>query len=228
MTIRDAAEYHATYYADEFRYGQGTEDLLALLAGLPPVRTWVDLGAGSESLLWAIPLRAQALVAIDRDPQRLALLRAAAEAAAPRGVHRTALQLTERSLADWVARCRSLREVIVADLLDGELPPHPALARASADLVTQFGLLGLAPTAEAFLARFAALHRHLLAPGGIAAGANWVATDPATANTRVRLSAPLYQRATLRARIRLHALRCLPITGDPDFSHVWLYAGRTA
>lgn len=227
MTIRDAQNYAETYYGDEFRYGQGTEDLLALLDALPPARSWVDLGAGSESLLWAIPLRAQQLVAVDRDPQRLALLHAAAQTAAPRGVHRTAMQLTGRSLGDWMARCRSLRETVPADLLVDELPRHPALAHGAADLVTQFGLLGLVPDGEAFVARFAALHRHLLAPGGIAAGANWVSSNPTTAAGRVRLSAGLYQQAAARAGIRLHTLRLVPITGDPDFSHVWLYAGRT-
>lgn len=228
MTIHDAPNYHAAYYADEFRFGQGTEDLLALLAGLPPARSWVDLGAGSESLLWAIPLRAQQLVALDRDPERLALLRAAAQTAAPRGVHRTAMGLTGRSSGDWMARCRSLRETVVADLLVDELPRHPALAPGSADLVTQFGLLGLVPHGQAFVARFAALHHQLLTPaGGIAAGANWVTSNPATASARVRLTAALYHQAATRAGIRLHTLRRVPITGDADFSHVWLYAGRT-
>ncbi len=67
MTGSDTAagprEYWDRYYAQQFRFGLGTEDILAALMQIPPVRTWADLGSGSESMLWAIGLRAQRLVA---------------------------------------------------------------------------------------------------------------------------------------------------------------------
>jgi SAM-dependent methyltransferase len=181
----------------------------------------VDLGCGSESLLWAIPLRADQLTAVDVDPQRLALLRHAA-ASPPRPAYRHILRLCARTDTDFTRRQATLTATVVADCLTGNTPAYPTLPAASFDLVTQFGLLGLTPNWDAFLCAFTALHR-LLAPGGWAAGANWTARDP---TGRVSLSADLYQHAFTAAGLHPHLTTQVPVHGDPDFTHVWIYLGR--
>lgn len=50
-TVADATAYWQRYYAEQFHFGLGTEDILAALMTIPPVDTWVDLGCGSESML---------------------------------------------------------------------------------------------------------------------------------------------------------------------------------
>ncbi len=75
QTVADAEEYWHRYYAEQFRFGLGTEDILAALTQTPPVNNWADLGCRSESMLWAIALRAKQLVAVDIDPQRLDTVR---------------------------------------------------------------------------------------------------------------------------------------------------------
>ncbi|WP_418153242.1 class I SAM-dependent methyltransferase [Actinoalloteichus caeruleus] len=220
-TVADADEYWRRYYAEQFRFGLGTEDILAALMTIPPVQTWVDLGCGSESMLWAIALRAQQLVAVDVDRTRLEILGQFAELAQPRGVHTTALALCGRAQPDdFLARCRSLVVRVRADCLDRSLPAD--LTATTFDLVTQFGLLGLCRNDEHFTTRFAEIHR-LLAPGGWTAGANWVARDP---RGRVELTHQLYQNAATQAGAHLLLLKRITIA-DPEFPAVWTYVGRT-
>ena len=222
-TIADPQEYWDRYYAEQFHFGLGTEDILAALMQVPPVSTWMDVGCGSESMLWAIGLRAQRLVAVDADPQRLAILREFTCAAHPRGMHRTALALCGRSNPeDFPVRCRSLAAIVVADCLTGRPPSDPSLPPAGFELVTQFGLLGLCRDAEHFTDSFTAAHQ-LLEPGGWAAGANWVAHDP---GQRVELTEQLYRVAAAHAAIDLLLIHQVRITADPDFTAVWTYVGR--
>ncbi|GAA1992651.1 hypothetical protein GCM10009754_84630 [Amycolatopsis minnesotensis] len=181
----------------------------------------MDLGCGSESLLWAIALRARHLVAVDVDPARLEILGQFAGLGRPRGVHTTALALCGRADPDdFPARCRSLAARVRADCLTGPLPA--ALTESTVDLVTQFGLLGLCRDDEHFTTRFAEIHR-LLTPGGWAAGANWVTHDP---RGRVKLTSRLYQNAAARAGVHLPHLTRIT-TADPEFPAVWTYVGKT-
>jgi hypothetical protein len=42
QTVADAEEYWDRYYAEQFRFGLGTEDILAALTQVPPVDTWAE------------------------------------------------------------------------------------------------------------------------------------------------------------------------------------------
>jgi hypothetical protein len=222
-TVTNAQEYWQRYYADQFHYGLGTEDILATLMQVPPVDNWVDLGAGSESMLWAIGLRARRLVAVDVNPHRLEILRQFTTSGQPRGTHTTALQLCGRTHPDdFTARCRSLTALVHTDCLAGPLPHDPHLTPGSFDLVTQFGLLGLCRDANHFTTTFTHLHR-LAAPGGWVAGANWGTRNP---RGRVELTEQLYQDVAARAGVRLLLLHRFP-SADPDFPAVWTYVGQT-
>ena len=71
QTIAGAQPYWDRYYAASFTFGCGTEDILTMLAGLPPAAVWLDLGAGSESLLWStrsVAMRKSPCVAGLRSP----------------------------------------------------------------------------------------------------------------------------------------------------------------
>lgn len=216
-TIAEASEYWEQYYGSEFIFGLGTEHILAALRRVPLTGMWIDVGAGSESLLWSIALETRRLIAIDYDEQRLRILRAYADARQPRGAYRTALALCDRTPDDFNARCESLFAVLVADCLNA-LPLSPG----SADLVTQFGLLGLTTSPGHFTRAWAACHEPL-ASGGWAAGANWTAVRQPG---RVRLDRQLYQAAFTWSGMTLLFIEQVPISGDPDFDSVWIYLGR--
>jgi SAM-dependent methyltransferase len=219
-TIAAAQEYWDRYYSEKFVTGLGTENILAALRAVPPQRAWLDLGAGSESLLWSIPLRAECLIAVDLDSQRLRILRAYAAARHPRGAYQAALDLCDCTPADFAVRCRSLAVTLVADCLNGgPLPFTPS----SVNLVTQFGLLGLTAHPADFLACWARAHIPL-APGGWCAGANWSST--VLGHGRVLLGEDLYAEAFASSGITPLLITRVPVTGDPDFDSVWLYLGR--
>lgn len=221
QTIADADDYWKRYYSGGFIPGLGTEQILAVLAQVPSAETWLDLGAGSESLLWSIPLDTRRLIAIDSDTQRLRLLRAYADKREPRPAYRTVLAMCGRDDSDFARRCGRLAGTVTADCLTGlQLPARPG----SAGLVTQFGLLGLASDENQFLRAWDSCHVPLTS-GGWAAGANWNITSP---SSRIRLTEQLYQTAMSRSRISPILLTRVPTTSDPDFDSVWIYLGRTA
>lgn len=218
-TILEATGYWENYYGDAFRFGQGTESILDVLSLVPPVAGWTDLGAGSESLLWAAGLDAHRLTAVDIDPNRLTRLREFAHTARPRGVHAVALALCGRTSPDaFATRCRSLAATVQADcLIPSQLPPH----LLEVDLLTQFGLLGLCQSPRQFTDAFTHLHRHLPS-GAWAAGANWMS---ANTHGRVQLTHELYQRAAERAGLHLLHLDRVP-SSDPQFPCIWIYLAR--
>ncbi|MGH3564862.1 MAG: class I SAM-dependent methyltransferase [Pseudonocardia sp.] len=222
-TVTSAEDYWQRYYAEKFRFGEGTEDVLAALMQIPPVDTWADLGSGSESMLWGIALRARRLVAVDADEQRLKILRQFATTGRPRGVHTVALGLCGRTdPEDFQERCQSLSALVRADCLAESLPADPHLIPGAFELITQFGLLGLCRNADHFTSSFAAIHA-LAAPGGWTAGANWVTRNP---RGRVALTEQLYRSAAAHAGMRLTLLNRVT-SSDPDFPAVWTYVGRT-
>ncbi len=219
QTIAGAGEYWDRYYGSEFVFGLGTEHILAALQRVPPAETWADLGAGSESLLWSIALDAHRLIAVDRDEQRLRILRAYARSREPRGCCETAMALCGRGHADFAARCARVSATLAADCLIGAALP---LRPGSADLVTQFGLLGLTTSPGHFTRAWHTCHEPL-APGGWAAGANWADTRR---EGRVRLDRELYRAAFARAGMTPLLVEQVPVSGDPDFDSAWIYLGR--
>ena len=219
QTIAGASEYWEQYYGSEFVFGLGTEHILAALRQVPPTGTWIDAGAGSESLLWSIALETSRLIAIDHDEQRLRILRAYADARQPRDAYKTALALCDRSQGDFTVRCESLSAALVADCLNG---PSLPLMPGSAGLVTQFGLLGLTTSPGHFIRAWAACHEPLAADGWTA-GANWTATRQ---SGRVRLDRQLYQATFAQSGMRPLLIEQVPVSGDPDFDSVWIYLGR--
>lgn len=211
----DALEYWDTYYSQPFLYGMGTENILRLLAGLPPVATWIDLGCGSESLLWACAIRAGALHAVDSDGERLRLLEKHSETTEPTGSYATAIALAG-SGRSWDDIRATLRTTTVADCLTDQ----PAIQN-TAELVTQFGLLGLCESRDRFRAAVTG-SASLLAADGWVAGANWVAADKPE---RIQLDEQLYLDSFADNGIRLDHVERIAST-DPAYPFVWMYRGK--
>lgn len=216
MTAIGAHDYWDTYYADEFVFGLGTEHVIELLNEIPPVDSWIDVGAGSESLFWACALSAERLVAVDTEPARLALLWRSSHASAPRGSYRTVLRLSRRTAAEWATVRSSLVGTVVADCLTATPP-----VAQRADLVTQFGLLGLTETRAQFQRSFAALAQ-LAHPGGWIAGANWMATGRPD---RLLLDEELYRASLQRCRVTDVRLRRIA-SADPEYPYLLSYLAR--
>src|SRR5208283_4677783 len=48
--------YRSRYFYEEFIFGQGTEQLLGLLAEVGQKQRWLDVGCGTTTLFWSVPL----------------------------------------------------------------------------------------------------------------------------------------------------------------------------
>jgi hypothetical protein len=223
-TVAGPLAYLDTYYNAVFRYGMGTEPIIDALRRIPPVDDWLDLGAGSESLFWSIPLSARTLLAVDVDRRRLDLLEQIAARPEPRGAYRTVLEMCGRTPADFAARRASLT-TLRADCLSGE-PLQLAQAPSDGfDVVTQFGLLGLTTGPDRFRSCWTRAHARLK-PGGWCAGANWIAAPGHHGTGRVTLTHDLYTDAMHATGITPQILTRVPIHGDAAFTALWLYLGR--
>ena len=191
-----------------------------MLAGLPPAAVWLDLGAGSESLLWSIPLDVGQLIAADLDPDRLALLRRYAAAEQPRGAYRTVLEICGRGVADFATRCSGRTATVVADCLTKQPVPF---RDGTASLVTQFGLLGLTSDHRDFLACWNSAHPTMV---------QWwlVCRGQLERGYGLRLKPSQALQAALCGCIRRVwdrplAIERVPVDGDADFDSVWIYSG---
>lgn len=122
-----AQEYDDRHYRECFRFGEGTEDILSMLGAIPAVDRWVDVGSGSQTLLWALALIPGSIIAADADPRRLELLARTARQAVPGPVHATAVQLCKRGRGDYADRCRRLTRCL-RGLPDRSAPSTPAPA----------------------------------------------------------------------------------------------------
>ena len=214
----DAQQYWQSYYSQPFVYGMGTEVILGMLRRLPAVKNWVDIGCGSESLLWACALRAEHLTAVDSDSERLELLQRNAQQPRPSGSYETAMELGGREPHEWGLICRTLQTTITADCLHGDGAELPR-----GELITQFGLLGLCSDSDQFAERFSWMAQ-LTTANGMLAGANWMsAIHPG----RLQLTEALYQDSCVAAGVELIELTRIPSI-DPNYPEIWAYVGRRA
>jgi hypothetical protein len=223
-TVASAADYADSYYNTAFQFGMGTEHIIDALTQIPAVDCWLDLGSGSESLFWSIPLSARTLLAVDRDQQRLDLLEQIAKQAQPRGAYQTVLDMCGRTADDYAARRSSLM-IARADCLTAAPLLLPHVPADGFDLITQLGLLGLTTSTSRFRTCWGRAHA-LLKAGGWCAGANWVAAPDRHGAGRVHLTRDLYLDAMNASGIAPQILTRIPIHGDPTFTALWLYLGR--
>jgi hypothetical protein len=215
-------EYLESYFNEEFVYGWGTEDILDMLANVPAARSWLDLGAGTSTFLWSIPLHeVEHIVCCDVVPEALAVLEDfAAQAAIPR-CYRDVMAMYGCSDAGLAARRRALAEFAIFDFFQ----PWPAdISDERYDLVTAIGAFSLAPNEQAYAACFRHMHA-ALARGTRVVGADWIRSAAFVAqegHDNRYVSRALLDNAARRAGFTVHACRQVGFDGDP------LYDGLVA
>ncbi|HEU5217612.1 MAG TPA: hypothetical protein VFU23_03085 [Gemmatimonadales bacterium] len=219
-------EYHSRYfktnYYDELRHGQGTEQILRMIwrHGGPSSR-WMDLGAGTSTLFWAIPLSGVSSISCSEvSPEPLAVLRSFSESDEVPACYQQALEMFGRSPAHLAEMKRKLRRYYVFDALS---PWH---LEERFDLITQLGLFGLAPSAEGYVRalRFACRH---LGTGGRIIGANWIVSRPAVERGAVDnsfVTTELVQGAAVACKLRILHCERAAVMNDPDYEAVVMWA----
>ena len=167
--------YHEKYYNQAFQSGQGTEQILKLLANCDFKGDWLDLGCGTNTLFWAIPLLKKAICSItvsDLYPEALHVLGEFKDSADISPCYKQVMQMFEVSVAeisnfrkrDWNFVCMNA------------LQPWTELSHQTFDLITQLGCFGVAPMPEDFLSAVIFAVRHLRS-NGVLVSANWKRSD---------------------------------------------------
>ena len=222
-------EYHQRYfrtnYYDELRHGQGTEQILRMVWRYGRSSRWMDLGAGTSTLFWAIPMSGVSSISCNEScPEPLAVLRSFSESDEVPVCYQQALEMFGRPPAHLAEMKRKLRHYYVFDALG---PWH---LEERFDLITQFGLFGLAPSAEGYVRSLRTACGHL-ERGGRIMGANWICSGPAVERGAVDnsfVTTELVQEAAAACKLRVLHCERASVINDPDYDAVVMWAMELA
>jgi SAM-dependent methyltransferase len=212
--------YSRLYYYDRFIPGQGAEAILEQLSRFGTRGRWLDLGAGTTTLLWSIPLREiSSIDCCDLVVEALAVLARFAESEDIPRCYADVLSAHGKTAEHLCAMRRKLRRFLV---FDGLRPWPTVLAADRFDLITAFGVLSIAPDPEAYATALEEVAAHL-APGGRVIGADWVRKaayieSDSHDNSYLERS----QVVTAARQAGLRPLECCrqPIVEDPHYDAV--------
>lgn len=216
--------YFDSYFNDEFRRGQGTEDILENLARFGAGGDWIDLGAGPSTLFWTIPLdNIRSISCCDMAPEALKVLNEFVNGDELPQCYRQVLEMYAKPAEHLAEMKRKVSHYYVFDAM--EAWPEE-FARHRYDLITEFGLFGLAASPERYLDCFEHLRPHLSDNGRIV-GADWI-RSPAfvrrEGHDNTYLSPELVAEGAKRADVRLLHCRRSEIRGDPLYDAVICWA----
>lgn len=212
--------YLRLYYYDRFIPGQGAEAILEQLHRFGPRGRWLDLGAGTTTLLWSIPLtEVSSIDCCDIVVEALAVLARFAESPDVPPCYADVLSAHGKTSEHLRAMRRKLRRFLV---FDGLSPWPKLLAAERFDLITVFGVLSIAPDRQAYARGLEEVAAHL-APGGRAIGADWVRKAVYIESDSHDNS--YLERSQVVAAARQAGLRALaccrePIADDPHYDAV--------
>lgn len=219
--------YQNEYFNQAFLPGQGTEEILDALAAVPAAGDWLDLGAGTSTLFWAIAVPGpRSIACADVIPEPLAVLdRLVREEGDLPACYRDVMEMRGTPPGRMGTARRLFRRYL---LLDALKPWPPALAGERFGLITAIGIFGLAAGPEAYAACFPGLAAHLRG-GGHAVGADWIRSPGFIAREKHDNSyvcEALTRRAMARAGIEAISCRAVDIAGDPHYDKVVVWAGK--
>ncbi|MBM4792848.1 class I SAM-dependent methyltransferase [Streptomyces sioyaensis] len=215
--------YFTEFFQGDFVLGMGTEDILDTLAESGAGGDWLDLGSGPSTLFWSLALTGiRSVRSADAAPEAVAVLREFAES---KDVPRSYEQVLDRYGRD-PGHLEQMRGRIGGYHVFDAMSPWPAeFAGERFDLVTEFGLFGLAPTERGYRECFQHLREHVR-PGGRVIGADWIRSArliTSEGHDNTYLTEELVATAVREAGLRLRASRLCPIKGDElyDALIVW-------
>jgi SAM-dependent methyltransferase len=218
--------YFDLYFNDCFRYGMGTEIVLSRLSRHGLSGSWLDVGCGTTTLFWGIPLTGVlSITCCDIVAEALAVLEAFADSEFVPRCYREVLELYDRSASDFAR----LRQRIDRYLVFDSLAPWPAWVRRDFDLITAFGNFGIAPDAEAYAGCLGESSRHL-AVGGRMIVADWLRRGTIIArdgHDNSYLVPELVERAAVAAGLTILECEQVCISGDPNYHAILSWTVET-
>jgi len=219
-------QYAREHFYDEFRAGQGTEDVLETLDRFGRGGAWMDLGAGPTTLFWSIPLSGiDSVTCCDLTVEALKVLDEFVKGKEVPRCYSQVLEMFNKSPEHLEDMKRRIRRYYAFDALK---PWPEELGAQTYDLITGFGLFGLAPTPARYLECFKNARPYLRA-GGRMIGANWI-RSPALVRVEGHdnsyLSEALVAEGVRRARLELLELKRCEVLRDPHYEAVFVWAAE--
>lgn len=227
VRVAEIRAYHERYYNNSFVWGQGTEHILDFLHGLKVDGSWADIGCGTNTLFWSIPMLRNNfthVVVSDYYPEALSVLAEFKMSTTLPQCYREVLAMysaDEIALSEFRNR---LWEMYPASAFKPWVPP---LGERQYSLITQFGCFGVASSAVEFhnAIDFAVANLEI---GGQLVGANWRRSPKyvqAKGGDNSFLSPELIQDyAIAHAGLELAINQQLPIKGDEFYDYVLLWS----
>lgn len=218
--------YLEDYYNDEFRSGQGTEQILDTLVQYSGGGDWIDLGCGPSTLFWSLVLPEVSSISCgDISPEALTVLNEFVHSGDIPTCYRQVLELYGRPISHLATMRRQVRRYYLLDVTR-EWPAD--LAEASFDLITAFGVFGLSPSPSVYLRCFDHLRPHLR-PGGRIVGGNWIRSQQMVdedGHDNRYLSPDLVAQGVQRAGAQLLHRERVTIRDDPYYDGVIVWAAK--
>ncbi|UVO30151.1 hypothetical protein [Bradyrhizobium arachidis] len=222
------SQYRSLYFNESFREGQGTEEILELIAALDEVGCWLDLGCGPTTLFWSIPANVRSSIdCCDKSAEALKVLYDFILSDEIPPCYQQVLTRYGRDRSYLAGVRDKIDRFIVHDVLN--TPLCGVLARQH-ELITAIGLFGLSrnPERYAWVLGNAAAQ---LADEGYMIGADWVRSARfigAEGHDNSYINEALIRDAAGEHRLDVLSLSKIRIRDDPLYStvFVWLMRGK--
>lgn len=209
--------YLDQYFNERFMTGMGAEDILDALDAVPRAGRWLDVGAGTSTLLWSIPLKGiESVHCCDLVPEALAVLEDFVRGESIPRCYSDVLAMYGRDKRDLRDRRDRIEEFLI---FDAHRPWPPEMKARRYELVTAIGNFGLCSTPEAYAACFRHLLPHL-AEGGRVVGTDWIRSADFIAkegHDNTYLGEDLTRAAAREAGLTVNICRKVAIAGDPHY-----------
>ena len=212
-------KYFNDYYGAEFRFGQGTEELLDMINNYSVDGNLIDFGSGSNIYFWLLAFN---------DISEVKCVDISIEAFYINEQIKNK-ELIGKSFNYPISKFnKSLDEVLkinvdyyVKDMLRGD-----SIFNKKANNVSQFGLLGLCKTKESYFKNFKRLFDSLKEKG-IFLGANWVFSESYAKRQKFKndyLNESMIEEFAISLNSECLYVKKVKIKDDPNYDYVLIYA----
>jgi hypothetical protein len=209
-------QYFEKYFNNRFIYGYGTEDILHMIGKYDPQGNWLDLGSGTSTLFWSIPMsRIYSINCSDISPEALKVLSDYIYSKKVPPCYREALKIFGKEEKDLDNMRERFSAFFVLDVFK-DWPKY--LDEKQYDLITEFGTFGLAPDSQSFTQCFGEPARHLKKDGYLI-GANWIRNTITIEKDGINnryLNTELVDKAAKKFNLKIMELKLINIH-DPEY-----------
>lgn len=218
-------EYAKNYYNDRFVKNQGTEVILDMLRAHQKPGLWLDLGAGPATFFWSLMLSGiRELHCNEINIEGLKVLDDFAKSDTIPQCYRDVMNMYSIKEDRLAAAKKAPRKYLLFDALS----EWPDDLRYAYDMISGFGVYGLAPNKEKYVECFSRPKKYLK-DNGILVGANWVRSElfinKGNSDNRFLAQGLVEEAAKLFDYQILH-LSEEKIVGDPYYDKVLVWCLR--